>query len=496
MQWWTDIRRKVLVEQISKRQIMAEYGIHTKTLNKILASSVPPGYQMNRPRPKPKIGPFIGRIEQILIQDREMPRKQRHTSKRIFDRIKEEGYTGGYTQVKEAVRDLKGRQKEVYIPLAQRPGEAQMDFGFALVNLNGVLRKVAFFVMSLPFSDAVYVQVYEKVCTEVFWDGHVRAFAFLGGVPSRISYDNERVMVAKVLQNHQRKLTDGFLQLQSHYLFKEHFCNVRRGNEKGAVESMVRYTRSNFMVPVPEVRSLEELNRTLEQRCREELGRTLRGKVKTKAQLLEEERSHFLDLPAVPFDACRIKTRTASSLSLVRFDRNDYSVPVRCAHYKTVVKGYIDQVEVYKGNERIAVHPRLWGKEGVHFDPVHYLALLERKPGGLDHARPLEDWTLPACFRDLRRRLEADHGHEGTREYIKVLRLLEKHSTKELSRAIDHGLRCGATSKDAIAQFLSPRPEWRLTQFNLDGREHLRLVNVKSVELSDYNRLVEQEAVV
>ncbi|MBT7073168.1 MAG: transposase, partial [Anaerolineae bacterium] len=344
--------------------------------------------------------------------------------------------------------------------------------------------------------DAVYVQVYEKVCTEVFWDGHVRAFAFLGGVPSRISYDNERVMVAKVLQNHQRNLTDGFLQLQSHYLFKEHFCNVRRGNEKGVVESMVRYTRSNFMVPVPEVRSLEDLNRTLEQRCREELGRTLRGKVKTKAQLLEEERAHFIDLPVVPFDACRVKTRTASSLSLVRFDGNDYSVPVRYAHYKTVIKGYIDRIEVCKGNERIAVHPRLWGKEGVHFDPIHYLALLERKPGGLDHARPLEGWTLPDCFRDLRRRLEADREHEGTREYIQVLRLLEKHSIRELSRAVERGLQCGATSKDAIAQFLSPRPEWRHTQFNLDGREHLRLVNVQSVDVSDYNCLCKQEAVV
>jgi hypothetical protein len=166
---------------------------------------------------------------------------------------------------------------------------------------------------------------------------------------------------------------------------------------------------------------------------------------------------------------------------------------VRYAHYETVVKGYIDRVEVFRGDGRIAVHPRLWGKEGVHFDPVHYLALLERKPGGLDHARPLEDWKLPACFRDLRRRLESDHDGEGTREYIKVLRLLEKHSPKELARAVEHGLRCGASTRDAIAQFLSPRPEWRHTLFNLDGREHLRLVKVESVDVSDYGRLLGQE---
>lgn len=494
MQMWTDIRRMVLVEGVSKRQVKAEYRIHTRTLEKILANPQPPGYRMNRPRPKLKIGPFLGRIEEILRQDKELPKKQRHTSKRIYDRLRDEGYAGGYTQVKEAVRDAQIRLKEVYIPLSHRPGEAQMDFGYALARVNGTLRKIAFFVMSLPYSDAVYVQAYEKICTEVFWDGHVRAFAFFGAVPCRISYDNEKVMVAQVLLNHQRRLTDGFLQLQSHYLFKEHFCNVRRGNEKGVVESMVRYTRSNFMVPVPEVRSLEDLNRTLEERCREELNRTLRGKAKTKAALLEEERSCFVDLPKVPFDACRIRTCTASSLSLIRFDGNDYSVPVRYAHYETVVKGYIDRIIICRGDRRIARHPRLWSREGVHFDPVHYLALLERKPGGLDHARPLEDWKLPDCFRDLRRRLEADRSGEGTREYIRVLRLLEKHSVGSLTRAVEQALRCGASSRDAVAQFLTPRTEWRTTRFCLDGREHLRGVQVACTDVAGYSQLLLREA--
>ena len=493
MKWWTDIRREVLAEGASKRQVKAKYGIHARTLERILTNPQPPGYQMSQPRPKLKIGPFLGRIEHILLRDKDVPKKQRHTAKRIFERIREEGYAGGYTQVKEAVRRIKGRQKEVYIPLLHRPGEAQVDFGYALVKENGVLRKVAFFVMSLPYSDAVYVQVYEKICTEVFWDGHVRAFAFFGGVPCRISYDNDSVAVSKVLKCHDRKMTDGFLQLQSHYLFKEHFCNVARGNEKGVVESMVRYTRSNFMVPVPVVRNLEELNQALEQRCREELTRTLRGKGATKAQLLEEERSQFIDLPVAPFDACRIKTRTASSLSLVRFERNDYSVPVRYAHYQMLVRGYVDRVEVCRGDECIARHPRLWSKEGVHFDPVHYLALLERKPGGFDYARPLEDWKLPSCFRDLRKRLEAEHDGEGTREYIKVLRLLEKHSLRELTRAVEQGLRCGASSRDAVAQFLTPRMEWRYTRFSLDGRDHLRSVQVACTDISGYSRLLGRE---
>jgi hypothetical protein len=166
---------------------------------------------------------------------------------------------------------------------------------------------------------------------------------------------------------------------------------------------------------------------------------------------------------------------------------------VRYAHYRTTVKGYVDRVEVCRGDECIARHPRLWGQAGVRFNPVHYLALLERKPGGFDHARPLEDWKLPACFRDLRSRLEAEHEGEGTREYIKVLRLLEKHSPNELARAVEQGLRCGASSRDAIAQFLAPSLEWRSTRFNLDGHEHLRHVQVACVDVADYSRLLGQE---
>ena len=492
MHWWTDIRRKVLVEHVSKRQIIRERGIHWTTLEKILANPQPPGYCIDRPRPQPKIGPFRDRIEEILKKDREVPRKQRHTAKRIFERLREAGYTGGYTQVKDTVRELTSRLQEVYIPLSHRPGESQMDFGYALVKEQGVLRKVAFFVMSLPYSDTVYVQVFERICTEVFWEGHVRAFAFLGGVPRRISYDNEKVMVSQVLGGHERKLTEGFLQLQSHYLFAEHFCGVRRGNEKGVVESMVRYVRLNYMVPVPEVRSLEELNRTLEERCRSELKRKLRGKALTKGELLEEERSLFRPLPVQPFEASRKVSTTANSLSLVRFDRNDYSVPVEFAHCPVVIKGYIDRVEIFRFAERIATHPRLWGKGGVHFDPVHYLALLERKPGGLDHARPLEDWNLPPCFQVLRRRLETERGGEGTREFIRVLRLNEKYSLKQLTRAVEHGLRSNALIRDAIAQFLIPREEWRHTRFNLDGREHLRRVKVSEVTVSSYNQLLQE----
>jgi len=490
MEWWSEIRRRVLVEGVSKREILRETGIHWQTLEKILTHSIPTGYRLTAPRPQPKVGPYLDRIAQILEADKTAPKKQRHTAKRIFERLQEEGYSGGYTQVKEAVRTLRRSKREVFVPLVHRPGEAQVDFGYALVKEGGQLRKVVFFVMSLPYSDAVYVQVFERICTEVVWEAHVRAFAFFGGVPHRISYDNERVLVAQILGPRDRKLTQGFLQLQSHYLFGHHFCLVRRPTEKGVVESMVRYVRGNYLVPVPVVRDLKELNHQLEIRCRDELRRRVRGKKTTKAERLKDEQAALRTLPEAPFDACRKASTTCSSISLVRFDRNDYSVPVRFAHHTVVVKGYTDRIDICHRHERIASHPRRWGREEVHFDPLHYLQLLERKPGALDHARPLADWELPEVFTVLRRRLETEQGGEGTREYIRVLRLMEKHAPTAVERAVERGLRINALTRDAIAQFLFPQPDWRLTLFQLDGRDHLRRVKVATTDIGQYSELL------
>jgi transposase len=490
MQLWADIRRRVLVENVSKRQILRETGMHWRTLEKILAHPEPPAYRAPASRARPKLGPYLDRIARILDEDKDCPRKQRHTAKRIFDRLAAEGYEGGYTAVKKVVRDLKRVRSEVFVPLIHRPGEAQVDFGYALVNVAGRLRKVAFFVMALPHSDALFVQAFERECTETFWEGHVRGCAFFGGVPRRITYDNSRVMVAKIVGPRQRRLTHGFLQLKSHYLFDHHFCLVQRPNEKGVVEGTVKFTRLNFFVPVPQVRDLDELNAHLLEQCREDRRRRVRGSVATKEVLLNEDRAAFVPLPVVPFDACVKRSTTADSLSLVRFDDNDYSVPVRWAHHPVVVRAYVDRIVIGHKGEVIAEHRRRWGREGVSFDPVHYLALLERKPGALDHARPLDGWELPECFAVLRRRLEAERDGEGTREYIRVLRLLEKHSLARLTAAVEQGLRVRAHSRDAVAQFLLPREDWRATTFSLDGREHLRRVVVRATEVSAYRDLL------
>ena len=489
MKKWCEIRKRVLRDEESIRQIQRETGLHFKTVKKVLANPSPPTFACPK-RAKPKLGPYLERIAAILEADQDMPRKQRHTAKRIFERLREEGYTGGYTQVKEAVRELRRTSQEVFVPLRHAPGEAQVDFGHAAVKFQDELTKVAFFVMALPHSDAFFVVAYPRECMETFQDAHARAFEFFYGVPRRISYDNARTCVSKIVGPHERKLTGGFLQLQSHYLFEEHFCRVGRPNEKGVVESMVKYVRLNFFVPVPEVGSFAELNYRLARWCLEDQQRRLRGKSGTKAALLCEDQAAFLTLPEVPFEACRTASTAADRLSLVRFDTNDYSVPVRYAHHDVVAKGYVDRVAICCRNEIVAEHERCWDKEQIAFNPVHYLELLERKPGALDYARPLEEWELPQCFYRLRGRLTEDGTAEGTREYIRVLRLLEKHSVDEVAQAIQKTLKLRRCSRDVVAQYLYPDEPFEPPTFSLEGRPHLAGVHVAPPDLEGYATLL------
>ena len=494
MENWAEIRRRVLVDGLSKRAACREYQIHWDTLTKILTHPEPPPFRRTAPRPRPKLGPFLPVIHQILEDDRKAPKKQRHTANRIFQRLRTEyGYTGGKTVVKAAVAAWKARSAETFVPLAHPPGEAQVDFGEAEITLDGRPTKVALFVMTLPYSDALFVRAFPRECTEAFLEGHVRAFEFFGGVPRRISYDNLKIAVAKVTGGRGRVVTREFLRLKSHHLFEAHFCRVRRPNEKGHVETLVGFARRNFLVPVPAVSGgLEPLNAQLEQACREDLTRRLWGKPAVKADLLAEERRALLPIPAEAFVAARVEPRDVDSLSLVSFDANQYSVPTEFAHHRATVVATVDTIRVVVGDRVAATHRRSWGREGVFYEPVHYLALLERKPGALDFAAPLAGWELPVCFGVLRRRLEAEFAGPGTRQYIKVLRLLEWASPAELTRAVGQALELGAADADAVRLILEHRREQPVGLFRLDGHLHLKAVRVQAPDLTAYRALAQE----
>src|SRR6516164_3702547 len=490
MDQWAEIRRRVLTGEISKRRACREYDLHWQTLAKVLGHEEPPGFRQRIPRAKPTLGPFLPIIHAILEADRQAPKKQRHTAQRIFDRLREEhGYTGCASIVRAAVHDWKQTQAEVFVPLAQPPGEAQVDFGQAEVVVAGEQVAAAFFVMTLPYSDAFCCCVFPKECTETFQEGHCRAFAYFGGVPTRISYDNSKIAVSTIVGQRGQTPTREFLRLISHFLFEHHFCRVRRPNEKGHVEVMVGFARRNFMVPGPEADSWAGLNQVIEDRCRADLARHLRGQRASKSELLAEERQALRPLPAHGFEARRIELARANSLSLVRFDRNDYSVPTACAHQPITVVGGLDEVRLVCRDRLVARHRRHWGSEHVTFDPVHYLALLERKPGALDYARPLEEWHLPDSFAVLRRRFEAAWGEAGVRHFIQVLRLLGRCSLGEPAAAVERALVIGANTADAVRVLLEVTREAPVRLFRLDGRPHLAGVTVPRPDLTAYGSL-------
>jgi transposase len=493
MEMWNEVRHRVLVEGASKRSMRREYRIGSETLAKILANPEPPGYRLSAPRPRPKVGEFLAVIDEILVADRTAPAKQRHTSKRIFERLRDEhGYTGGITQVKDAVAVTRLRHREVFVPLSHPPGEAQFDFGEATVVIAGVECKAALAVMTLPYSDAFCVSAFPRECTETFQAGHTRAFEFFGGVPTRISYDNTTIAVKKVIGPGERDLTREFLRLESHHLFDHHFCRVGRGNEKGVVENLVGYGRRNYLVPFDRpFGSFTELNEHLIASCTADLHRRVRGKADNKADRLATDRTAMLGLPAEEFEPRRVVAASANSLSLVRFDRNDYSVPTGFAFHDVTAVGGIDEVTIAVGTDVVARHARHWGKEHTVFDPRHYLALLERKPGAFDHARPLEGWNLPDCFGVLRRRLEGEHASSGTREYIKVLRLLERATLAELTAAVTRALAIGATGADAIGLILAHSAEKPVPLFSLDGRPHLKAFVIDPPDLGAYGALTQ-----
>jgi len=485
------IRRAVLVEGKSRRAVAREFGLARKTIGKMLDYSLPPGYQRKKPIRRPKLGPWQSAIDAILEEDKRRPKKQRHTAKRIFERLRaEHGYTGGYTIVKDYVRQSKIGSQEMFVPLSHAPGEAQADFGEAVVVIAGVESKAHFMAFDLPHSDDCFVQAYPAETMEAFLDGHVRVFEYFGGVPTRILYDNTKLAVARILGDGTRQKTRAFSELQSYYLFAEKFGRPAKGNDKGKVEGVVGYARRNFMVPIPHASSWEELNAGFAADCRQRRERRLRGHTETIAQRFERDRAAMLPLPSVPYEACEKVSVRVSSISLVRYRSNDYSVPTRYGHRQVLVKGYVHRVEISCGAEVIARHQRSYERETAVYDPLHYLALLEHKSRALDQAAPLTGWQLPDCFLSLRRLLEVRLKKHASREYIQVLRLLETFALEEVTAAIEDALHLGTISFDAVRHLLLCRIERKPPRLDLANWPHLPLASVRTTQAADYMTLL------
>ena len=485
------VRLACHVDGLSQREAASRFGIARETVRKMLRHSEPPGYRRRQPPKRPKLAPFTDIIDRILEEDRPVHRKQHHTAKRIFERLRDEhGFTGKETIVKDYVRERRLRRREMFVPLSHPPGHAQADFGEADAIIAGVKYRAHFFVMTLPHSDACFVAAYPAATTEAWLDGHNRAFVFFGGVPQSILYDNDKCLVSRILPDGTRQRTRAFSGLQSHYLFEDRYGRPGKGNDKGNVEGVVGYARRNFMTPLPRFASWDAFNGHLEEQCRNRQGNVLRGHRESIGERFVRDREALKRPLPAPFDACDKQGTRVNSLSLVRYRTNDYSVPVAYGHQEVWIRGYVHEVVIGCGAGIIARHPRSYDREDMVFDPIHYLPLLEHKIGALDQAAPLAGWELPDAFPTLRRLLEARMGKAGKREYVQVLRLVETFDLEVLHGAVKDALRLGAIGYDAVKHLVLCRIERRPPKLDLDIYPYLPRANVATTAAASYMSLL------
>jgi transposase len=481
------VRRFVFVEGHSRREAARVFGLSRETVLKMCRFSLPPGYTRTAPVAKPKLGALLPVIDAILDGDRAAPVKQRHTAKRIFERLRDEhGFAGGYTVVKDHVRICRARGRETFVPLAHPPGHGQVDFGEAVGVIGGVQQKLHFFCMDLPQSDACFVKAYPRETTEAFLDGHVSSFAFFGGVPLSLLYDNLRIAVAKICGDGKRGRTRAFTELVSHYLFRDRFGRPGKGNDKGKVEGLVKYARANFMTPIPIASSFDELNAMLATRCRARQNDRAGRHAETIGERLVADVAALRALPLVALEPCEKRAARVSSTALVRYRCNDYSVPTRYGFQDVMVKGFVAEVVILCAGSVVARHPRSYAEGAFIADPLHYLALLETKPNALDQAAALQGWDLPEVFQHLRHMLEARMGNRGKREFIQVLRLMESIPREIVTFAVTEAIRLGAVGFDAIKLIALARLQQRPARLDLAAYPHLPKMDVKTTSAADY----------
>jgi len=349
--------------------------------------------------------------------------------------------------------------------------------------------------MRLNYSKVRFVMAFPFQKQEAFFEGHIQAFRFLGGVPKRLTYDNLKTAVFRILSGKNRREQTSFKTFRSYYLCDSQYCNPGQGHEKGGVENDVGYVQRNFMTPILKVNSYQELNAILWQACQENVNRHVRGKAAPVAALWEEERSQLLPLPAQDFSACADYVVQPNAYSQVTLDTNRYSVPVTHRNSPLVLQAYAFTIKVLDDHEIIAEHPRCFGHEQDIIEPLHYWPLLEQRPGAFEHAIPVRRWRQqwPRVYDQLldKMRQRFPDGR-GVREFIAILKLHQDHPQKQVEQAVEMALELGAAHWDGVSLCLRQLQETETLPLSLDLHANPRLAEFgqQPVNLHQYEALL------
>ena len=421
------------------------------------------GYSPRQHQGYPVLGPFTETIDGWLRDDQKQPIKQRHTAQRVFHRlVAEHGFTGSASNVRKYVREAKERlgtaPNMAFLPLEPELGqEAEVDWGTATVVLQGQPVQAKLFCMRSKGSGKPFLRLYPCERQQAFFDALMRGFGFYGGIFPRLIFDNLTTAVRKVLQGKARLEQESFTRFRAYHNFEALYCNPGAGHEKGGVEGLVGFSRRNFLVPVPEVDSFDEINEHLLLQCQAYGQHTISGKDKTVGALFAEERSHLLALPQVPFANEQILSAKADKYSTVIVDKNRYSVPTRLAGRSLRVICHVDKVEIFDHGKRVAHHRREFANNKWQLDPDHYLELLKQRPLAFHSSRPIRDWKKrwPNQMHQLLERFCQAHGeNRGIKAFIDVLLLFRHHPAKEVEEAIAQALSAGVSVADGVRHLL------------------------------------------
>ena len=498
------IRRDRDREGLSIRVLAERHGVHRRAVRQALVSPLPPAKRVPLGRSAPKLGAYRGLIDGWLEADREAPRKQRHTARRIWQRLVDEhGCVVAETTVRDYVRARKRAigwpLGEVFVPQVHAPGVgAEVDWGEAQVDLAGARTTVQLFLMRASFSGAAFCQASLVGSQQAFLELHVEAFEWFGGVFEEIRFDNLSSAVKQVLRGRRRVESDRFVALRSHYLFESQFTTpgLQGAHEKGGVEGEVGRFRRNHLVPVPAVTALAELNALLLAGCEHDLQRRIVGRTETVGEAWQVERPLLLGLPGERFDASETASPRVDAKSLVTIRQNRYSVPVALAGLKVAARIGAREITISHAGTLVARHERLHGRFGTSAQLDHYLELLQRKPGGLERSLALAqqrdrgDW--PHAFDELWAALAGRYGRsEAARQMVDVVLLAREHGPDRVVLAVRGALAAGAHDGRAVAVLARRADTRQPTPAPLAGLQPRLAAHARPIpDLSDYDQLL------
>jgi transposase len=495
-----EIRTWVLIQGKSQRAAARHFDVSRNTVAKLLQeepAAQERRYQREREaKPKTPVRDLaLPHIQGWLKENEWLTRwapKQCWTAHRMWVELRKLGIAIGASTVRLFVRELRKPSKPAYVPLDFTPGErAEFDFGEATVKLGDQMVKVPFLAGRLRYSGAMFVECFPTQRQEAFLLGQRHAFEFWGGVPRLVVYDNLKPAVLQILQGHSRREHDVFLHFHSVYRFEALFANVRAGWEKGSVENLVGYARRNYLVPLPEGRDLEVINAQLRESCLSDQHRIMAGRSETIASRLSLERASLGPLPSHPPELSPMVEVLVHSTGRVRFQTNDYSVPIQYAYQRLTLKADPFRVRIFAGEELVAEHRRSYEKHVVIEDWRHYVPLLLKKSFAIPWASALRHGELPATFEAARLELVAQCSN-GNREFARLLELCLTHEVAAVEAALLQVRAQGSWSVDGVHQLLNVASAPQVSPAPLDPCQYPAYQGMTAkVDLSAYNRLLE-----